>query len=137
MLHYAGHGLPNWLVFEDGQGSSHLLDSQELNKLFAAGNSCKRVQLVFVAACHSEASGNAFIGAGVKHVIAVRVNEKLQDKSAVTFTKQFYLVFFLFLNFEISVKSSVYVIFRIQLYYRLYLSIDIQSKKHSRSPDKQ
>jgi len=62
-----------------------------LRELFAAGNSCKTVDLVFVAACHSEVSGNAFVRAGVKHVIAVQVDETLEDHAAVTFTKQFYL----------------------------------------------
>mmetsp|Transcript_34449 Transcript_34449/g.48091 ORF Transcript_34449/g.48091 Transcript_34449/m.48091 type:complete len:384 (+) Transcript_34449:1046-2197(+) len=91
VLHYAGHGQKSNLVFEDSTGVARLLKVKALRDLFAVGNSCRTVDLVFVAACHSEVSGNAFVRAGVKHVIAVQVDETLEDHAAVTFTKQFYL----------------------------------------------
>mmetsp|Transcript_7491 Transcript_7491/g.10548 ORF Transcript_7491/g.10548 Transcript_7491/m.10548 type:complete len:1407 (-) Transcript_7491:707-4927(-) len=91
VLHYSGHGQRNNLVFEDNEAKAQLLEVKALRKLFEVGNSCRTVKVVFVAACYSEASGNAFVGAGVKHVIAVRIDQSLEDKAAIIFTKQFYL----------------------------------------------
>mmetsp|Transcript_7410 Transcript_7410/g.11229 ORF Transcript_7410/g.11229 Transcript_7410/m.11229 type:complete len:1254 (-) Transcript_7410:179-3940(-) len=89
-LHYTGHGLPNSLVFEDGSGGCHMLIAKDLKKLFGAGGG-GGVQFVFVAACHSEAAGRAFLAAGVKHVIAVRLEAKVADQSPAIFMNQFYL----------------------------------------------
>ena len=47
----------------------------KLKHLFQAGNI--GVDLVFVAACNSEFVGQAFVEAGVKHVIAIKYNYSL------------------------------------------------------------
>eukprot|EP00466_Bigelowiella_natans_P001305 jgi/Bigna1/139177/aug1.49_g13885 len=76
VLHYTGHGIPSGLGFETDSGHMHLNGG---------------VELVFVAACHSEPAGMAFVKAKVKHVIAVRVRERVQDEGARHFQNQFYL----------------------------------------------
>ncbi|GAB5353204.1 hypothetical protein AAMO2058_000017700 [Amorphochlora amoebiformis] len=90
-LHYTGHGLPNSLVFEDGKGGCHMIGAEDLKRLFGAGRRKGGVKFVFVAACHSEAAGNAFVEAGVEHVIAVRLEAKVADQSPAIFMNQFYL----------------------------------------------
>lgn len=50
----------------------------------------KGVQFVFVSACESEESGNAFVQAGVPHVVAIRSGSQLADTSAIRFMKHFY-----------------------------------------------
>ena len=47
-------------------------------------------RLVFVAACHSQAAGDAFVEAGVPHVVAVRLESKILDNDAILFSKIFY-----------------------------------------------
>lgn len=92
VLHYTGHGMKGCLVFENGFGSCHFLEANELRRLFQTqGRGPQRVRMVFVAACHSEAAAQAFVDAGVEHVVAVKVGARIADKSAMTFMNQFYL----------------------------------------------
>jgi hypothetical protein len=90
-LHYTGHGLQHCLAFETEHGTMHSLDSKQLKDLFSAGGGAAGVQFVFVSACHSESAGAAFVGAGVPHVIAVRMDAQVADKASRIFMHQFYL----------------------------------------------
>jgi len=89
-LHYSGHGDPSHLCMEDGRGAAHIVPIEQLRKLLRAGGVAS-LQFVFVSACYSEAAAQAFIDAGVLHVIAVRVNTRVSDVAAHTFTRAFYL----------------------------------------------
>eukprot|EP00471_Norrisiella_sphaerica_P008344 CAMPEP_0184494018 /NCGR_PEP_ID=MMETSP0113_2-20130426/27594_1 /TAXON_ID=91329 /ORGANISM="Norrisiella sphaerica, Strain BC52" /LENGTH=719 /DNA_ID=CAMNT_0026879567 /DNA_START=141 /DNA_END=2300 /DNA_ORIENTATION=+ len=91
VLHYTGHGLENGLAFEDDCGVMHIVPTETLRELMAAGAKEEEVKLVFVAACHSESTGRAFVEAGVKHVIAVKISEKVADAGARHFMNSFYL----------------------------------------------
>src|SRR4051812_23047599 len=55
----------------------HGLDAERLKRLFAAGGGAQGVKFVFVSACHSEIAGRAFVGAGVPHVIAVKMEAQV------------------------------------------------------------
>lgn len=61
-----------------------------LRELFAAGGT-EGTKLVFVSACFSLRSAQAFVDAGVPHVVAVDVNTRLRDRAALSFTRAFYL----------------------------------------------
>ena len=50
-----------------------------------------RLQFVFVSACHSRRAGEAFIAAGVPHVVCIKVDSKILDRAARVFTRAFYL----------------------------------------------
>ena len=52
------------------------------------------LDLVFVSACHSVQGGEAFVAAGVPHVVAVRREAQLQDKAACAFADAFYFALF-------------------------------------------
>ena len=77
-------------MFEDGKGLGHRVENGKLSELVSAGGTSS-LQLVFVAACHSEAAANAFRDAGVPCVVAVALRDQLHDAAAIAFTKQFYL----------------------------------------------
>ena len=47
----------------------------KLKNLFQAGG--VSTELVFISSCSSELSGNAFVEAGVPHVVAVKVQERV------------------------------------------------------------
>lgn len=49
-----------------------------LKNLFQAGG--VRTQLAFISSCSSESTGNAFVEAGVPHVVAVKVKEAVTGK---------------------------------------------------------
>ena len=83
-------GEPGSLMFEDGEGLGHRVANDKLRQLVAAGGASS-LQLVFVAACHSEAAAKAFLDAGVPCVVAVALKERLHDAAAIRFAKQFYL----------------------------------------------
>lgn len=90
VLHYSGHGHPDFLAFEDGKGGMHGLDAPHLKNLFAAGGA-RGVQCIFVSACHSRKAGEAFVTAGVPHVVAVRLETPVYDDAARSFARAFYL----------------------------------------------
>lgn len=94
-LHFSGHGDPDFLSFEDGFGKCHVLGVDLLRSLLAAGGPSHMgeagVEFVFVSACYSRRAGEAFVAAGVPHVVAVNVEEEVLDNAAIAFTRQFYL----------------------------------------------
>lgn len=113
MLHYSGHGVTytdragqqrGILAFEDGLGGTHALEVEKLTDLVKAGadevasqspsRGHQPLQLCFVSACHSVQGGEAFVAAGVPHVVAVRREAQLQDKAACAFADQFYFAIF-------------------------------------------
>ena len=118
-LHYSGHGHRQFLTFEDGKGGLHWISTDELKNLCGAGRSSdNKVEFVFVSACYSRlgkvqgistrrtnsyqmtylfllfaslvAAGEAFVGAGVSHVVCCQ-QDLLQDSAALAFTREFYL----------------------------------------------
>lgn len=92
ILHFAGHGHPDFLCFEDGRGAAVALSPEALRALVSAGG--HGVRLVVVNSCHSEAAGRAFVGAGVPHVVAVSAAQnagRVSDRAATSFCKAFYL----------------------------------------------
>jgi hypothetical protein len=107
-IHFSGHGSQHFLSFEDGRGGLHGLSAADVRHLCGSGNnansngntnnnaslsaSSSDVQFVFVSACYSEFAGNAFVEAGIPHVVCVSVeNGRLLDKAAQVFTRAFYL----------------------------------------------
>ena len=100
VIHYSGHGHPDYLSFEDGVGGLHMVNVETLAQLIMAGGpkgakakvqGRDGLQFVFVSACHSRRAGEAFIAAGVPHVVCIKVDSKLLDKAARVFTRAFYL----------------------------------------------
>jgi hypothetical protein len=104
VLHYSGHGFTalgpggtehSVLAFEDGLGGTHPLEVGALQQLVAAGarrtdGAHATLDLAFISACHSVEGGEAFVKAGVRHVIAVRREARVQDRAACVFAESFY-----------------------------------------------
>ena len=88
-LHFSGHGHESHLNFEDGRSGLQLVNVDTLRALLSAGG--LRLDFVFVSACHSKPTGQAFVDAGVKHVVCVKIEAMIQDSSAMAFTRAFYL----------------------------------------------
>jgi len=87
-LHFAGHGMPSsTLVFEDGVSGCEFVSADDL---FALIPHREPFKFVFVAACHSEYIGKAFVDAGVKHVLCCEHEAELLDDAAARFTRSFY-----------------------------------------------
>jgi hypothetical protein len=87
-LHFSGHGHPDWLNFEDGEGGLQIGTAETLQRLCSTGGA--KLDFVFVSACHSKNIGQAFADAGVKHVVCVSVDARLLDAAAIAFTRAFY-----------------------------------------------
>lgn len=77
ILHYCGHGTQDYLLFENHEGVSVNLDCQKLEKILHQNK--EPLQLVFVASCHSEATGRIFKAAGAVHVICVQEEFRILD----------------------------------------------------------
>lgn len=86
-LHFSGHGVPESLIFEDGKGGAQFLGQEELSELLIHPEPFK---FVFVSACHSEDIGNAFLKAGVKHVVCCEQSSELNHDACADFTFSFY-----------------------------------------------
>jgi protein-arginine kinase activator protein McsA len=89
VLHYSGHGHSQYLAIEDCWGKMHPLNVDDLKGWIKAGR--EQLLLVFVSACHSRAAGDAFIEAGVKHVVCCKRDDQLlRNDAAIEFEKAFY-----------------------------------------------
>ena len=91
-LHYSGHGHRNQLTFEDGAGGLQLVPVAMLRSLCAAGS--HKLDLVVVSSCYSKLAGQAFVDAGVPHVVCINLEATITDSAALAFTKAFYLSLF-------------------------------------------
>jgi len=102
-LHFSGHGVSNCLAFETDDGEFYPVPASILKDIVSGSDSLK---FVFVAACHSEAAGRAFVEAGVPHVVAVRWDTPISDTAAMVFSKHFYLALLLGHTVERSFYSA-------------------------------
>lgn len=94
VVHFSGHGHPSFLCFEDGRGGAAAASPDQLRRLVSAGG-CGVVRLVVVNCCHSQRAGDAFVEAGVPHVVAVSCQAnndgRVSDRAATAFCRAFYL----------------------------------------------
>jgi hypothetical protein len=88
-LHFSGHGHPHCLNFEDGRSGLQFITIEQLSELCKAGD--LKLEFVFVSACYSRQAAEAFVQAGVPHVVCVSVDSQLLDAAAMAFTRAFYL----------------------------------------------
>lgn len=88
-LHFSGHGHPHCLNFEDGRSGLQFITIEQLSELCKAGD--LKLEFVFVSACYSSKAAEAFVQAGVQHVVCVSVDAQLLDAAAMAFTRAFYL----------------------------------------------
>ena len=89
VLHYSGHGHPDYLAIEDDWGKMHRLNVEDLEEWIKIGGGS--LELVFVSACHSRKAGEAFVAAGVKHVVCCQHDDQLiRNDAAIEFEKAFY-----------------------------------------------
>lgn len=87
ILHFSGHGHPEFLLFEDGKGGSSPVRGDFLKKLIGSGGP---FELAIVSACHSEEIGKLLLEAGVRHVVAIRCAHPVLDRAAIEFVGQFF-----------------------------------------------
>ena len=70
ILHFSCHGEQRCLALEDGWGGLQALGVEELRNWVTKGG--QNLQFVFVSACDSLLIGQAFVDAGVDHVVCCR-----------------------------------------------------------------
>ena len=77
------------MILTAGHSCCH--DSSSI-PIIAALSSCAIVcfQLVFLSACYSESVAAAVVKAGVPHVVVVKSEHDMLDKTALDFTRAFY-----------------------------------------------
>ena len=61
-----------------------------LREILAKTEISSKSQCVFLAACHSENHGKAFVDAGVPHVICMKKNTLVDDRTKQLFRNSFY-----------------------------------------------
>jgi hypothetical protein len=87
VLHISGHGFQDGrLALENGHGATHYLDARDLRDFIPS----QQPQVVFISACHSRSVGEAFVKAGIPHVICCTKDGQLRDSAAIEFTTSFY-----------------------------------------------
>jgi hypothetical protein len=69
------------LNFEDGRAGLQLVNVDALRNLLRAGG--LKLDFVFVSACHSRKTGEAFLEAGVPHVVCVKVDAQVRATRTV------------------------------------------------------
>ena len=88
VMHLSCFGHPEYLTMENGFGSLHKFPVDGLERLMAAvGGSLK---VLFVSSVHARSIGNAFVKAGVPHVVCCRRGQSFRDEMAMEFANSFY-----------------------------------------------
>ena len=78
-----------FLEFENSKAELLRMYPSRLKELLH-GTDLSDIKLIFINACHSEAVGKAFLGLGVKCVIAAHNEHKINDEFAKVLSKLFY-----------------------------------------------
>jgi len=132
IIHYSGHGTDNGhLLFEGPDGVAAPIKPKLLKVVFESGNReqdydsdsssiasdtkstssstplsspYQNTQLVFVSACHSIHAGEAFVSAGVPHVVAT--TSPVRDESVIEFELQFYQALFSGMTIKMSFETA-------------------------------
>lgn len=97
IIHFIGHGMRDGdstaLVLEDEVGITRSFTEEEL--VIALSNQKQApCQLALLNACYSEKLAQAFVKAGVAHVIAVNAEDKILDVAARRFSRRLYQALF-------------------------------------------
>ncbi len=97
IIHFIGHGMREGdstaLVLEDEVGITRAFSEQEL-EIALSNHQQAPCQLALLNACHSEKLAQAFVKAGVHHVIAVNAEDKILDLAARCFSRRLYQALF-------------------------------------------
>jgi hypothetical protein len=96
VLHFSGHGSQkNGLVIEDDQeAKGYPISKDNLRSYLSIAFRQRPFRLVVVSACHSEVAAQAFIECGIPSVIAIKLADKIKDKTAQLFLEHFYTALF-------------------------------------------
>eukprot|EP00743_Colponemidia_sp_Colp-15_P010511 GILK01011582.1.p1 GENE.GILK01011582.1~~GILK01011582.1.p1 ORF type:complete len:1383 (-),score=265.40 GILK01011582.1:214-4362(-) len=93
VVHLTGHAhVGGSLLFEDGRGGGQLIDRTSLQDLFAGRQ--HSVKCLFVSCCYSYEVAEAFVTAGIAHVVAIQREQRVLDAAARKFAHAFYLSLF-------------------------------------------
>ena len=97
IIHFIGHGMTDGdstaLVLEDEVGITRCLSEDEL-AIALSNLKQPPCQLALLNACHSEKLAQAFVKAGVSHVIAVNADDQILDTAAQCFSRRLYQALF-------------------------------------------
>ncbi|NEP02061.1 MAG: SUMF1/EgtB/PvdO family nonheme iron enzyme [Symploca sp. SIO2E9] len=97
IIHFIGHGMREGdstaLVLEDEEGITRSFSEEEL-EIALSNHQQAPCQLALLNACHSEKLAQAFVKAGVSHVIAVNAEDKILDLAARCFSRRLYQALF-------------------------------------------
>mmetsp|Transcript_31654 Transcript_31654/g.76597 ORF Transcript_31654/g.76597 Transcript_31654/m.76597 type:complete len:1119 (+) Transcript_31654:56-3412(+) len=88
ILHFSCHGDAGFLSLEDDWGGLAPLADDSIKRWIQLGGD--KLQFVFVSACNSQRIGQAFVDAGVPHVVCCKENAKLRVGVSALFEKTFY-----------------------------------------------
>jgi hypothetical protein len=89
VLHFSCYGSEHNIILENGYGSIQSLSFDSLKRLVSTIGPI--LQLVFISSTHSLPIGQAFIDAGVPHVVCChREGNKFRDPIAIEFIQCFY-----------------------------------------------
>lgn len=97
IIHFIGHGMRagdgTALVLEDEVGMTRSFTEEELS-IALSNRQQPPCQLALLNACHSENLAQAFVKAGVPHVVAINAEDKILDVAARCFSRKLYQALF-------------------------------------------
>ena len=97
IIHFIGHGtredVGTALILEDEVGMARSMNEEEL-AIVLSDQQQAPCQLALLSACHSEKLAQAFVRAGVEHVIAINAEDKILDVAARCFCRRLYQALF-------------------------------------------
>jgi hypothetical protein len=87
-MHFSCYGHPDHLTLENGYGSLQTLPLDGLTRLMAAVGS--NLTVVSISSCYARSIGQAFVDAGVPHVVCCQRDERYRDSVASAFVQNLY-----------------------------------------------
>jgi hypothetical protein len=89
-LHWSTHGFEDRIGFEDAKrlGMEKHLHKEELKNWIKKAAS--HVGLIFISSCNTQLLGEAFVEAGIAHVVTCRNDSSISDPAAIHFSKIFW-----------------------------------------------
>mmetsp|Transcript_32118 Transcript_32118/g.78045 ORF Transcript_32118/g.78045 Transcript_32118/m.78045 type:complete len:1482 (+) Transcript_32118:260-4705(+) len=88
IMHFSGNGHEGCVALENGFGYMQALPTSDLKRFVKNGEG--KVKAVVIHTCHAKSMADAFIEAGVPHVVCCQRDNTFRDEGPIEFAQAFY-----------------------------------------------
>lgn len=89
-LHGGLRGEQSLLLLEDAVGCGEWIGIERFREVLRSSGGCGGLELCVLSCCHGEEFGRELLRHGCRHVVCLKADQKVRDKSSIAFTEVFY-----------------------------------------------